>query len=83
MYLIVSVPKFPIYLVEKLVEGLKPILPVRNIILNSDAAQNYKHMFGPHRGLYLSSETHLAHNKDCDETKLKVQCGSEEHKKNK
>ena len=30
--------------------GLKPILLAQNLTYNSDAAQNYKYMFGQHRG---------------------------------
>ena len=35
---------------KKLLVRLKPVVLARNLALNSDAAPNYKHMFGPHRG---------------------------------
>ena len=42
---------------EGWVRGLRPILLAQNLTYNSDAAQNYKYMFGPHRGPLLICET--------------------------
>ena len=53
--------------VETLLGRLKPILLARNLTLNSDAAPNYKQMFGLHRHPLYHSETHTI--KHFDETK--------------
>ena len=36
--------------VGKLQGGLKLVLLARNLAFNADAVQNYKYIFGPHRG---------------------------------
>ena len=52
------------------VPGLWLVLLSPYIALNSDAAPNYKYMFGPHRFLYLICETWQKH---CDETNQRAQ----------
>ena len=60
--------------------GLKPFLLARKLTLYSDAAPNYKYMFGPYRGPlpHLRNITGKQYDqKHWDETKLRAQWRSE------
>ena len=56
---------------RKTTVGLKPVLLARKLTLNSDAALNYKKMFGPRRGPLShlwNTKRNTYNHKHCDET---------------
>ena len=62
------------------VVGLKPVLIEPNLTHNSDAAPNYKYIFGTDRVNYLICETsqrNTYNQNHCDETKQRAQWRSE------